>query len=236
VTVRNATETIVVPTEEIDERELTETSMMPDDQLKQFSEHEIRSLVAYLRGKSQVPMRATAENAPTFFNGRDLTGWSGDMQLWSVENGEIVGRTSGLAHNSFLLSDLVAEDFRLSFEVKLKDNAGNSGVQFRSEPLDGYHEVRGYQADIGPTWWGKLYEENGRALLWDKPGDSHVKHGEWNRYEIEAIGSRIRTWINGQPCVDLNDPDGRRRGIFALQVHSGDATEVRFRDLKLEVK
>jgi hypothetical protein len=35
--------------------------------------------------------------------------------------------------------------------------------------------------------------------------------------------------------VDLDDPDGARRGIFALQVHSGGPTEVRFKDLKLEV-
>jgi putative heme-binding domain-containing protein len=236
VTVRTATETIVLPRDEIEESELTETSMMPDDQLKQFSEHEILSLVAYLRGKSQVPMRATKENAGLFFNGRDLTGWTGDPNLWSVENGEIIGRSSGLEHNSFLISDLAAGNFKLSLEVKLKDNAGNSGIQFRSKPLNGYNEVFGYQADIGPDWWGKLYEENGRALLWDKPGEQHVKNGDWNRYEIEAAGSRIRTWINGQPCVDLDDPDGRRRGIFALQLHSGGPTEVRFRNLQLEVK
>jgi putative membrane-bound dehydrogenase-like protein len=236
VTVRTATETIVLPRDEIDQSELTETSMMPDDQLKQFSDHEILSLVAYLRGKSQVPMRATQENAALFFNGLDLTGWTGDTQLWSVENGEIVGRSSGLAHNSFLLSDLSAGDFKLSLEVKLKDNAGNSGVQFRSKPLNGYNEVLGYQADVGPDWWGKLYEENGRALLWDRSGEAHVKNGDWNRYEIEAVGSRIRTWINGQPCVDLDDPDGRRRGIFAVQLHSGGPTEVRFRNLQLEVK
>ncbi len=138
----------------------------------------------------------------------------------------------GLAHNTFLVSDLTAEDFRLSFEVKLVDDDGNSGVQFRSEPLQGFNEMRGYQADIGPDWWGKLYEENGRALLWDKSGEPHVKKGEWNHYEIEANGSHVRTWLNGQPCVDSNDPDGKRRGIFALQLHSGGPTEVRFRNLQ----
>jgi putative heme-binding domain-containing protein len=236
LTVRTATETIVIPQDEIDERELSETSMMPDDQLKQFSPHEVLSLFAYLREKSQVALLATKENAPLLFNGRDLSGWSGDSQLWSVENGEIVGRSPGIEHNSFLLSDLAAEDFRLSFEVKLVENAGNSGVQFRSQPLGGFHEVRGYQADIGPDWWGKLYEENGRTVLWDKSGEAHVKRGEWNRYEIEAIGSRIRTWINGQPCVDLDDPAGKRRGVFALQIHAGGPMEVRFRNLQLEIK
>ena len=226
----------MLPKDEIDERTVSDTSMMPDDQLKQFSTAEVLSLFAYLRGKQQVPLQATKENAPNFFNGKDLTGWNGDKELWSVENGEIVGRSKGLKHNTFLLSDLAAKDFKLTLEVKLVDDAGNSGVQFRSEPLEGYAEMRGHQADIGPSWWGKLYEENGRGLLWEKSGEQHVKKGDWNKYEIEAVGNHIRTWLNGQPCVDYTDPQGKHSGIFALQLHSGGPTEVHFRNLKLEVK
>jgi hypothetical protein len=29
------------------------------------------------------------------FNGKDLTGWDGNPELWKVENGEIVGNTTG---------------------------------------------------------------------------------------------------------------------------------------------
>jgi putative heme-binding domain-containing protein len=236
VTLRTATETIVLPKSEIDERTISDTSMMPDDQLKQFSPAEVLALFTYLRGKEQVPMLATNENAANFFNGKDLTGWKGDSQLWSAENGDIVGRTTGLKHNTFLVSDLAGKDFKLTLEVKLVNDAGNSGVQFRSESLDGYNEMRGYQADIGSGWWGKLYEENGRALLWDKSGEKFLKKGDWNKYEIEAVGGHIRTWLNGHPCVDYNDLGGKREGVFALQLHAGDATEVRFRNLKLEVK
>lgn len=236
VTIRTATETVILPKNEIDERSLSTTSMMPDDQLKLFATHEILSLFAYLRGKSQVPMLATKDNATAFFNGRDLTGWTGDSRLWSVENSEIIGRSPGLKSNTFLLSDLAAENFRLSLDVKLVKNEGNSGVQFRSEPLHGFNEMRGYQADIGVGWWGKLYEENARAILSDKSGEPYLNKGDWNHYEIEAVGSHIRTWLNGQLCTDLNDPPGKRRGQFALQLHSGDPTEVRFRNLKLEVK
>jgi hypothetical protein len=57
----------------------------------------------------------------------------------------------------------------------------------------------------------------------------------WNTYAIEAKGSRIRAWINGQLCVDIDDPKGARRGIFALQIHAGGAMEVRFKELRLEV-
>jgi putative heme-binding domain-containing protein len=235
ITVQTATEAIVLPQDEIDERELSEASMMPDDQLKLFSDHETLSLFAYLMGKSQVPMLATKDNAVGLFNGRDLAGWTGDPDLWSVEEGEIVGRSPGLDHNSFLLSDLHADDFKLSFDVKLVDNVGNTGVQFRSQSLQGYKEVQGYQADAGPGWWGKLYEENGRELICDKSGEEFVKPGDWNHYEIRAEGSHVQTWINGQPCVDLYDPNGKRRGLFGLQIHSGEALEVRFRNLRLEV-
>ena len=72
-------------------------------------------------------------------------------------------------------------------------------------------------------------------MLWDKSSEQLVKNGEWNRYEIRAVGSKIQTSINGQPCVELDDPKGAKRGIIALQLHSGGATEVRFRNVVLKV-
>ena len=232
VTIQTEKELLVIPNDEIDEMAESEKSMMPDDLLRPLDDRQVRALVAYLASPHQVPMLATPENVAGFFNGRDLTGWHGDKSLWQVENGQIVGRSSGLDHNAFLVSDLAVEDFRLRVQVKLVGNRGNSGIQFRSEALpDG--EVRGYQADIGPGWWGKLYEERGRGVLWDQSGEQHIKPGEWNTYEIEAVGSRIRTWLNGQLCVDLDDPPGARRGIIALQIHAGPAMEVRFKDLQL---
>ncbi len=234
VTLVTADETVVIPKGEIDVRELSDKSMMPDDLWKPLSDHDVRSLVAYLASPAQTPMLATADNAATLFNGNDLTGWQGDLSLWRVENGELVGRTKGLKRNEFLRSDLAVGDFRLSLKVKLVDNRGNSGIQFRSEALpDG--EMKGYQADVGKGWWGKLYEENGRELLWKESGEKHVKLGEWNTYEVVAVGGKIRTWINGQPCVDLDDPSGAARGILAFQLHAGEATEVRFKDIKLEL-
>ncbi|HEY2158991.1 MAG TPA: family 16 glycoside hydrolase, partial [Isosphaeraceae bacterium] len=234
ITLVTANETLTIPKAEVEARRPSEASMMPDDLLKPLSDVETRSLITYLASPGQTPILATPENASSFFNGRDLTGWDGDPKLWSVENGEIVGKTAGLKRNEFLRSTMVAGDFRLSLDVKLANNAGNSGIQFRSEPLEG-GEMKGDQADVGAGWWGKLYEENGRGLLWDKSGEAHVKLGDWNHYEVVAVGSKIRTSINGKPCVDLDDPKGARRGIFAFQLHSGGPTEVRFRNVRLEV-
>jgi hypothetical protein len=223
----------VVARDEIGEVKLSDLSTMPEGLLDALTDREIRDLVGYLRGPTQTPIRATKANLRSFFDGKSLAGWRGDPALWSVEDGEIVGKTLGLARNEFLKSEYEIGDFRLSLEVRLAGDSGNSGIQFRTRAReDG--EVEGYQADIGPGWWGKLYEENGRALLAEGPAEDPVVKDGWNLYEIEAVGSRVRTWINGKPCVDLDDPSGARRGIVALQIHSGGATEVRFRKLRVE--
>ena len=179
-----------------------------------------------------------ADGKIAIFNGKDLTGWSGDTEVWQVEEGELVGRSvKGLKQNNFLKSRFEVSDFRLVFEVKLTPNSANSGVQFRSVPWQG-HEMKGYQADIGQGWWGKLYEESARALkvLEKQPdGDRFVKKGDWNLYEIVAVGDRVLIALNGNQTVDLTDPKGDKKGLIAPQVHSGGPTEVRFRKMTLEV-
>ena len=235
VTIVTANETLTIPTDEIEEMMLSQVSMMPDNQWLQMKPHEIRSLVAYLASPKQVAQLATPENAAKFFNGRDFTGWSGDLTYWKVENGEIVGTSPGLKKNYFLVSDLAVEDFELRVKVKLTPNDGNSGIQFRSEAQPN-GDVKGYQADIGKGWWGKLYEEHGRAILWDKTDQNHVKVGQWNDYRIVAEGHKIRTYLNGNLCVDLDDPEGALQGIIALQIHSGPPMEIRFKDLQLTPK
>ena len=235
VTVVTENETLTIPVGDIEKRTPSALSMMPDDILKRVSEPELRALVAYLQAPNQVPMLATADNAKDFFNGKDLTGWDGDMAVWSVQNGEIVGKTAtGLKRNTFLKSALTVTDFKLTLKVKLTPNKENSGIQFRSEPLaDG--EMRGPQADIGAGWWGKLYEESGRGLLAKEGGEKHVKPDDWNDYVVEAKGDAVKIWINGQQVCDYADPKLSRRGVIGLQVHSGGPMEVRFKDLKLEV-
>lgn len=234
LTVVTANETLTVPAQDIEARKASDQSMMPDNLVDNLQGSELRDLVAYLRHPSQTTIAATKETAPLFFNGKDLSGWTGEKGLWRVEGGEVIGATKGLKHNSFLASELRLADFRLEFEVRLSPDSENSGVQFRSALLpDG--EMAGPQADIGKGWWGKLYEERGRGLLCSRSGEAHVKPGEWNRYAIEARGPRVRTWINGQPCVDLTDEKWSRSGQIGLQLHSGGALEVRYRAFKLEL-
>lgn len=169
------------------------------------------------------------------FNGQDLSGWSGDETMWSVEDGKIVGSTDGspLATNSFLISDNEYSDFELSFDVKLRN--GNSGVQFRSERLPNWI-VRGYQADIaGGKGWGSLHGEmlQGGLIMdgWQNKAE-HVVHDGWNQVEIYCQGNHIRISVNGKITTDVRNP-GASSGVLALQLHRGPPMRVEYRDLKL---
>lgn len=234
LTLENERERITLDKAEIEQRQLAPNSLMPEGQLDTLSFEEVRDLLAYLQSPVQTPIRATKANVERLWDGRTLEGWKGDGVSWSVQNGVLIGKTAGLARNEFLISEYELGDFRLEVDVQLVDDAGNSGIQFRSQELP-EREVMGYQADIGPGWWGKLYEEHRRGLLVSSFDASHFVPGAWHRYQIEARGARVRTWLDGQLCVDLEDPDGLKRGVLAFQLHSGPATELRVRNLRVEI-
>jgi hypothetical protein len=193
-------------------------------------------LVASCSGPAPAPGARIA-----LLNGVDLAGWRavGDAQ-WTVVNGELLGETGG-GSQSFLISEREFGDFTLELELR-NEAPGNSGVQFRSHQREN-GRVFGYQIEVDPSaraWSGGLYHEAGRgwlASLADKPeARAAFALGEWNHYRIEAVGPRIRTWVNGVPAVDFTDLEAAEtdaRGFLALQVHSGQDTKVRWRNLML---
>jgi hypothetical protein len=177
------------------------------------------------------------------FNGKDLTGWQGDTKLWIVEDGMLVGRSPGIAYNDFLATTKTYGDFVLRFQVRLLKNEGNSGVQFRSKRVPNSHEVAGYQADAAPGWWGKLYDEARRGKVLAGPTDEVLKKalkpGDWNDYEVQAVGARITLTLNGVKTAEYTEEDKNipRDGIFAVQIHGGGPMEVQFKNIRLkEVK
>ena len=183
------------------------------------------------------------EGFTPLFNGADLDGWDGDPDLWRVESGEIVGSTENkkIEHNTFLSTKKEYGDFVLRAKVKLRNH--NSGIQFRSEQMPDY-VVAGYQADVAEkTYFGMLYEEKKRGFMpyWEPMPQAEkdaiqavVKQGDWNEYEILAEGDHIKMTLNGKVTCDIQDPDGAKKGIIALQLHAGDPMEVRFKDISIK--
>jgi len=178
---------------------------------------------------------AEAKADEAFFNGKDLRGWDGMKKYWRVKDNAIVGGSdTKIPRNEFLWSKVPVEDFYLAVDVKLTPPSANAGIQFRSKKVDKHGQAQGYQADVGKGWWGKLYHEHGRGLL-DKNerGKDAVKPGDWNRYEILAVGPAIWTAINGTLCTALLDVKGEASGHIAVQIHSGAPQTVRYRIHKL---
>jgi hypothetical protein len=178
-----------------------------------------------------------SEGFRSLFNGKDLTGWitPADKSLFTVEDGEIVGRTTQekLKKNEFLVTDKPYGDFVLKAKVKLRK--GNSGIQFRSKRADD-GAVSGPQADVADAYWGLLYEERGRGFLDDqsKKAKPLVKHGNWNEFVITAKGSHVTIDFNGTRIIDREDPKIDKEGIIALQIHVWpEPMEVRFKDLQI---
>ena len=152
----------------------------------------------------------------------------------------LVGRSPGIAYNDFLTTVGEYSDFVLRFEIHLLDNSGNSGVQFRSRRVPGSMEMIGYQADIGPSWWGGIYDESRRRVMLAEPSDATrrraVKLDAWNEYEVSAIGRRVVLKLNGIVTADYTEEDEslEQTGLIGLQVHSGPALEARFRNIRIQ--
>ncbi len=133
----------------------------------------------------------------SLFNGKDLEGWAGRPQHWSVQDGAITGTTTKenpAQGNNFLIArdgdhNLVVSDFELRFSYSFTGPWGNSGVQYRSKDK-GNFVVNGYQADfeVGTSYSGILYEEGGRQILAERGQKTVIKDVD-GKTKIEVVGS-----------------------------------------------
>ena len=206
---------------------------------------------------------STNDGYISLFNGSTLDGWDGDPRFWRVEKGSIVGETTtsrpSLKNTYLIWNGGLVDDFDLKIEFKLRNH--NSGIQYRSFPLDGERWiVGGYQADISedPAWMGAAWSGSYKNLL-AKTGDKTVvgetsedlevvaqvgdlkeiagaiNLNDWNTYHITARGSQCIHRVNGIQTAEFSESsiDRLTSGLLALQLHSGPPMEVRFRNIKL---
>jgi 3-keto-disaccharide hydrolase len=136
----------------------------------------------------------------SLFNGKDLSGWDGRPQHWSVKDGAITGRTTkehpAQGNNFLIWTNGTVGDFELrcSYRITPNNNTGfaNSGIQYRSKDF-GNFVVGGYQADMeaGNTYSGILYEERMRGILAERGQKVIIKAdpNDPKKHKIEVVGS-----------------------------------------------
>ena len=187
-----------------------------------------------------VPPRKGESETIQLFNGKDLAGWVGHENMWSVKDGVIVGRnTEPVPVSTYLLSERKFTDFRLLATVKLVESEMHSGIAFwgrvAPEQKDKY-TFAGHLV-MFPSGWG-MYDLYGRGGLPVDGGPAKKvgKQHDWNKLEILAQGNRIRVVVNGSQVVDWADPkeDALYDGPIGLQLHSNSVPqEIHFKDLEL---
>ena len=195
---------------------------------------------------ASAPAHAEDPGFESLFDGKTFAGWGGDFDAtWRIEDGDIVAGSpdSAAPQNEFLATARDYGDFELRLEYKLEAKEGaNAGVQFRSVRIPNHHEVSGYQADIGPGYFGALYDESRRNKLLAVPAERMVAAAlaggidGWHSYRIRAEGKRIRLELNGVETVDWIEPDDdiARKGMIALQIHGGLVGTIRYRNLRIK--
>lgn len=185
------------------------------------------------------------------FNGKDLSDYNqkGGTAKYEIKNGELIGTTVMNTPNSFLCTNKMYGDFILEFETKTPNDI-NSGVQIRSNSYENYMNgrVHGYQVEVDPSpraFSAGIYDEGRRKWLYTLDGNEAAqkafKKEDWNHYRVEAIGSTIKTWINGVPASYLID-DYNKSGFIAMQVHSIapkpelEGQEIKWRKVRIITK
>ena len=164
-----------------------------------------------------VPPRKGTSETIKLFNGKNLDGWEGCKDLWSVQDGVIVAKnTKPVAVSTYLLTKRKFTDFRLVFAAKLVTSEMHSGValwgQVKPDVSKNPKADRSKYTYAGhlvmfPSGWG-LYDLFGRNGLPvdNKPAKKAGKQHDWNDMEILAQGNRIRLAVNGQAVLDWRDP------------------------------
>lgn len=220
------------------------------------------AVVASLAASPLWAEEADDAKVTVLYGGGDLSGWVGREDLWSAEDGQIVGRTSDdnpIDANTFLIwKGGQPDNFELTAQFKIE--GGNSGIQYRSKILDDEkYIVGGYQADIdfGNRYAGILYEEKGRGILAErgeqvtigsdgektkqrfadaKELGAGIHPGQWNDFRVVADGNKLQHFINGTMTIEVIDQQSEESsdtGVIALQIHRGPAMTVRFKNIKI---
>jgi hypothetical protein len=157
---------------------------------------------------------------------------------WRVENGELVN--DGFGDYATTTKDY--GDFELLLEYKTVPKA-DSGIYLRGVP-----QVQIWDSTENDKKSVELGKPLGSGGLWNNsPGaagkDPLVKadkpFGEWNKFRIVMVGSRVSVWLNDKLVVDhvvLENYYDRKipvpsHGPIQLQTHGG---EIRWRNIFLK--
>jgi len=154
-------------------------------------------------GRRGLTKEEKAEGFTALFNGKDLTGWTGDTNGYVAKDGRIVCQKGGNMYTQDEYSDFIYR-----FEFKLTPGA-NNGLGIRA-PLQGnaaYQAMELQILDNTAAQYRNLqpYQYHGSIYGVVPAKRGCLKPvGQWNCQEVIAKGGRIRVKLNGGIIVDAD--------------------------------
>jgi hypothetical protein len=165
----------------------------------------------------------TGEGFVPLFNGRDLEGWTGNVDGYPAEDGRIVVHPERSGGNLYTAKEYT--DFVLRFEFKLFP-AANNGLGIRA-PLEGDAAYVGMEIQIledgSPVYWDlQPYQYHG-SIYGVSPARRGVLKpvGEWNTEEVTVKGRRVAVVVNGTTVVDADLDEASAGGTLDHRDHPG---------------
>ncbi len=165
----------------------------------------------------------TAEGFVNLFNGKDLSGWTGENHSYAVEDGTIVIRPAEGGGNLYTENEY--SDFIFRFEFKLTPGA-NNGLGIRA-PLTGNAAYDGYELQIldntAPVY-AKLepYQYHGSVYgIIPALRGFQQPVGEWNSQEVWIKGDLIRITLNGTVILEGDLKEASKNGTPDHREHPG---------------
>jgi hypothetical protein len=183
----------------------------------------------------------------SLFNGKDLTGWTGNTNSYKIEDGTLVCK-AGQHGNMF--TDDTYSDFVARLEFKLPP-AGNNGIAIRS-PLTNeevaYVGMESQILDNTASTYKNLHEYQFCGSLYGlAPAlKGYLRPvGEWNYEEVTVVGDQLTVALNGFEILNVDiakvrehPMDGkehpgasRKDGHFGLLGHHDP---VAFRNIRIK--
>ncbi len=158
------------------------------------------------KGKNKLTEKEKSKGFVRLFNGKDMTGWTGDTKGYTAKDGKIVLDPKLSSGNLYTVGEY--GDFILRFEFRLTPGA-NNGLAIRT-PLSGNSAYEAMELQIldntAPKYKDlKPYQFHGSIYGVVPAKRGYLKPiGEWNSEKVIAKGRRIKVILNGTTIVDAD--------------------------------
>ena len=183
--------------------------------------HHTLVVIVFFASASAFAASDAEEGFTPLFNGKDLTGWTGDVKGYSVEDGTIVCKPGGN-----MVTEKDYANFVLRFEFKFTPGANNGlGIRMAKDKGDAAYQAMELQIlentadkykDLSPwQYHGSVYGVVPAKRGYLKPV------GEWNEQEVIADGYHITVKLNGTVIVDADLKEATKDGTADGKDHPG---------------